>query len=256
MQAKSGNKWRNAELQFFNINIVHQNCTEFFGVAEDQLPEPKVSPGILNTLTAAVARAANDIETLDFLHLLEEAIAYPESAVDAFAVAVLRLMGYERPGYYLRINENLAFTMCFQECFAQTDVCILSGEHILLLVQEDKRDLQTIPNAQLVAEAIAAFTSNNMRRQALGKDPVAESTISGIIMRATSPLFYKIHVTQDLVACISEGKRPDLPTDVLMYVPVLPDGPNLGMIIPRNRRVILQCYEAFRAIVFSPSLPQ
>jgi hypothetical protein len=252
MQAKSGQKWRDAELKYFNIRILHQNFKDFFGVAEDQLAEPNVPLALLNTPTAAVAKAVNDLETASFLRVLERANAYPESAVDAFAIAVLRLMGYERPGCSLQINENLAFTMCFEECYALADVCVLDDDHIVLLVQEDKPHLQTIANAQLVAEAIAAFTNNNMRRLGLGKDPLTECTIPGIIMRSTSPLFYIIRVTQNLVDCICEGKRPDIPTDVLTYVPALPDGPDLGMITPRNRRVALQCYQAFRAIVFPP----
>ncbi|KIL58213.1 hypothetical protein M378DRAFT_86805 [Amanita muscaria Koide BX008] len=62
---------------------------------------------------------------------------------------------------------------------AKTDVCIInhSQNNILLLVQEDKRLEHGEPinaQAQLVAEAVAAFNKNNAQRAMLGLPPIAE----------------------------------------------------------------------------------
>jgi hypothetical protein len=249
---KSGSDWGTNELTFFSINIISQNSADFFGV--DPLPHPNVPTAILETPTATAAAVAHDEVSLIFLSILEMAMTgVEEGDVDDFSQAVLRLMGYERFGCHARINKKLTFTMCGRDdCSAQTNVCLMDRNHILLIVQEDKRDFSTLPEGQLVAEAIAAFTHNNKRRVDLGQQPVAESNIAGIIMRSTFPVFYKIRVTQDLVKCVSLGQHLALPTSIFRHVPQLPDGPDMGMFTLANRRVALQCYEAFRAIVFPP----
>ncbi|KAH9169956.1 hypothetical protein EDB89DRAFT_1980814 [Lactarius sanguifluus] len=64
-----------------------------------------------------------------------------------------------------------SFTIYSTESFkqnrhAKTDVCIVDQNEILLLVQEDKRHMDSSdPEPQLIAEAIAAFAANNRTRQ-------------------------------------------------------------------------------------------
>ena len=57
---------------------------------------------------------------------------------------------------------------------AKTDVCLLKNRtEIILLVQEDKLQMEDRGDAeaQLIAEAIAAFQSNNKKRILAGLDP-------------------------------------------------------------------------------------
>jgi hypothetical protein len=248
VSAKSGSDWTENELTAFNINIVGQDSAEFFGVSP--LPEPSVPPAILTTTTATVALAANDGATWEFLFFMGRAMSGPEANVDAFALELLRLMRYRTFGRVVTCNVNLTFTMCGKECHAQTDVCAFDSDSFLLVLQEDKRNLspQPLPVAQLVAEAIAAFEYNNKLRQ----NPVLDWMMLGIIMRGTLPIFYKIHVTQDLVTCVKLGQYPAIVTNIFEHVPEFPDDENLGMLSLANRRIALECYEAFKAFVIPP----
>jgi hypothetical protein len=72
-------------------------------------------------------------------------------------------------------------------------------------------------------------------------------------MVGTSPSFFKIPVTRNLVRCVGKGEYNCIPTIVTGHVPDIPR-PNRrfieGMRPLDNRRAILQCYEAFKKFVF------
>ena len=65
-------------------------------------------------------------------------------------------------------------SICGQQCHAKTDVCVVDANDILLLVQEDKRHKERKnPEPPLIAEAIAAFQTNNTRRtRVLGQNAI------------------------------------------------------------------------------------
>ncbi len=71
-------------------------------------------------------------------------------------------------------------------------------------------------------------------------------------MVGTAPSFFKIPVTEQLSQCVAQGQYPLSPAIVAGHVPDLPR-PNRrfseGMKPLDNRRVILQCYEAFKQFV-------
>jgi len=55
--------------------------------------------------------------------------------------------------------------------------------NVILLVQEDKRYLETVePEAQLIAEAIAMFQDHNHRLRAAGLAPLQSCVVPGISM--------------------------------------------------------------------------
>ena len=149
--------------------------------------------------------------------------------------------------------------------------------NIMLLVQTDKhfrdgRKIQTSSSAeaQLIAKAVAAFSWNNHQQQETGQ-PLLESKvcivlilftrvnndiliysqiISGIVMKGTLSIFFKIPVTQQLVTAIM---HPAEPTIVAVHSPDLPQ-PNLswseGMEpLDTDRQHILKCFKTFKAIV-------
>ena len=123
-----------------------------------------------------------------------------ESAVDDFAVYLLTLLGYVPRSRMTRTRSDIPLIICGEQCHAKTDVCIVDADDILLLVQEDKRHKERKdPEAQLVAEALAAFQTNNTRRtRLLGQAPIASKVIPGITLIGSSPTFYKIPVTLSL----------------------------------------------------------
>jgi hypothetical protein len=86
---------------------------------------------------------------------------------------------------------------------------------ILLPVQEDKRHLEEVdPEPQLIAEAIAAFQHNNTRLQRIGLQPIQAKTFPGITMIGSTPTFYKINDTQDLIDAVETAQYPANPTTV------------------------------------------
>jgi len=95
-----------------------------------------------------------------------------ESAVVDFAAGLFRALGYAKRNRVARTRKGLSLFTCSEFRHAQTDVCIvdLDQNDILLLVQEDKRFEEGEggdPEAQLIAETIAAFGMNNEQRSKL-----------------------------------------------------------------------------------------
>ena len=75
-------------------------------------------------------------------------------------------------------------------------------------------------------------------------------------MVGTAPTFYSINVTEKLLDCISEGTYPSEETMVLKYIPPVPKPElylPLGIRPLENRRIIFQCFEAFKSLIVSPS---
>ncbi len=74
----------------------------------------------------------------------------------------------------------------------------------------------------------------------------------GIVMVGTSPAFFKIPITQTLSDHIAHGTYPPAETRVTYCYPPVPRPARRhseGMKPLDNRREMLKCYEAFKAIV-------
>ena len=100
-----------------------------------------------------------------------------ETAVNDFAVELFKVLGYVHRQRLACTRVDLPLLICGEERHAKTDVCIVdrSQNDILLLVQKEKRLQQLEPvnaQAQLVAEAVAAFNENNAQREAIGLPPL------------------------------------------------------------------------------------
>ena len=105
------------------------------------------------------------------------------------------------------------------------------------------------PEPQLISNAIAAFYQNNYRRRHVGLPTLPNKLIPGITMVGTAPIFYRIPVTEALVDSLITASFP-AETVVLKFVPPVLDVQRYvsdGMRPLENRRVILQCFEAFKA---------
>ena len=76
--------------------------------------------------------------------------------------------------------------------------------------------------------------------------------MAGITMTGTSPTFFKIPVTLELIEAIQRGEYPATPTVVAMHYPAVPRPAHRlseGMRPLDNRRCIRACFEAFRQFV-------
>jgi len=246
--AKSGSDWTESELAAYHITIVPQNKQEFFGL--DDLPAP-ATPSLAGFMTTEDRDHATDMETRKLLHYLDLALdpkVGQEAAVDNFAAKLLEKLGYDDGDRIIFIRRALPFVICGVSSFAQTDVCVMDDNEVLLLVQEDKRLLSLKdPEPQVVAEAIAAYALNNkVRVTSLNLPPLPAVTLPAITMVGTNPIFYKITVTAELSTAVQQGTYPTTETRVLRYIPVLPRRHSLGMRPLENRVEILACLEAFK----------
>ena len=99
-----------------------------------------------------------------------------ESAVGDFAIELFKTLGYVRRHRVARTRKDIPLLICSEQRQAKTDVYIIdrSQNDIMMLVQEeDKRfsgseTATAVAEAQLVAEAIAAFSYNNEARRTAG----------------------------------------------------------------------------------------
>ncbi|OJA17102.1 hypothetical protein AZE42_13914, partial [Rhizopogon vesiculosus] len=133
-----------------------------------------------------------------------------ESAVDDFTAELLWALGYETEQTVICTRKNILFSICGEEVYAKTDVCVVDvNSELLLLAQEDKSHIKLAdPEPQLVAEATAAFQANNSNRvNNLFIDPLPKQVFPGITMVGTFPRFYKIEVTADSMESGSDQLR-------------------------------------------------
>ncbi|KIM72895.1 hypothetical protein PILCRDRAFT_829497 [Piloderma croceum F 1598] len=251
--SKSGHDWTINDLMAYNISIVQQNTATFFG--QVALPLPAQHPDLLNRLTADEMVDDDSYQVVRYMDLAMDPVPGEESAVDDFAMQLLRMMGYASRalGRDLRSRKDIPLFICGEWRHAKTDVCVMDRNGYLLLVQEDKRHLETVdPEPQLIAEAIAAVQSNNRTRNLSGLEPLDIKVMAGITMTGTSPTFFKIPVTLELIEAVQRGEYPATPTVVAMHRPNVPRPVRRlseGMRPLDNRRCILSCFEAFRQFV-------
>jgi hypothetical protein len=189
-----------------------------------------------------------------YMDLAMDPVPTEESAVNDFAVHLLTMLGYAPRPRMTRTRADIPLTICGELCHAKTDVCVVDGQDILLLVQEDKQHKERKdPEPQLIAEAIAAFQANNTRRtHVLGQDAIDAKVMPGITLVGSSPTFYKIPITKEFAQAVVLGRFPATPTIVYAHLPALPRPARRlseGMKPLDNRRHILACYEAFKHFV-------
>jgi len=71
-------------------------------------------------------------------------------------------------------------------------------------------------------------------------------------MIGTAPIFYRIPVTTALLQALATASYPQEETTVLKFIPPVPNQNRYridGMRSLDNRHIILQCFEAFKAVI-------
>jgi hypothetical protein len=255
-RAKPGREWTSNELQAYNITIQVQDAQTFFGQPPTQ---PSVHPDLTSYESAVDMQDKDSRYAIRYMDIAMNPRPGEESAVADFTMHILKILDYESASGHtgdriLRTRKDIPLLMCGAWTYAKTDVCLLDEQQIVLLVQEDKCHIKTEdPNAQLIAEAIAAFQVNNRRRQmTFGHRPLDHKLIPGIAMVGTMPTFFKVPVTSQLVNAVELGEFPAQKTVVHMHIPELVRPARRyseGMRPLDNRNTILACFEAFKQFV-------
>ncbi|KAL0948784.1 hypothetical protein HGRIS_008914 [Hohenbuehelia grisea] len=77
-------------------------------------------------------------------------------------------------------------------------------------------------------------------------------TFPGIILVGSTPAFYKITVTRELMTALATAQYPEVPTVVEKFLPPVEDPLAFyqsGMRKLNDRAVVFQCLQAFKQIV-------
>ena len=158
--AKPGSDWTRNELMAYDIGIVPLTPEEFFGATPTSLAD--LDPLIVTGSKEYDTENISDT-TLRYLTYLDLAThSGQESLIDEFSRQTLDLLGYSERGLALATRYNIPLTICGDYKSGQTNVCLLDGRTmILLLLQEDMTVFNSSnPEPQVIAEAIAAYQYN------------------------------------------------------------------------------------------------
>ncbi|KAH9970010.1 hypothetical protein BGW80DRAFT_1562443 [Lactifluus volemus] len=248
--AKSSSDWSCNDLVAYNITVVAQSPEDFFCTnTEPSLDD--IDPSLINSAVYADNVDESTFHYLTFLDLATKAAQ--KTWIDEFARQTLLILGFEERELVMITGLPIPLTICGDDRrTAQTDVCLLSRQStILLIVQGDKTLFNgSDPEPQVIAEAIAAYRYNNMKRQTGGLPTLDTMIIPCITMVGTRPTFYLVPVSRALSTAVETGQYPETPTKVTNCVTIL--GPNRrfseGMESPEYRRLAFQRFIAFKSL--------
>jgi len=253
---KPASEWTSNDLKAFNIIVQEQTTEEFFG---GPLPEYTGPPGFLQfeDCREDELRFSDVVSRLLFVRL-DDAMGLvdgkpKEKVLADFTVEMLRTMGYESDMTWVCRQKETPLLMCGEMVLTSPDVCVVHDtDGVILVVQEDKSRFELMdvvtrtPEAQLIADAIAAFQANNRKRL----EPLPQALIAGILMDRTFPKFYKIEVTKELNQAVRLGLHPATTTTVYRHTPQVPGEIIDGMVTLDNRKTLMRCIQALKRIVF------
>ncbi|PPQ94213.1 hypothetical protein CVT25_006873 [Psilocybe cyanescens] len=248
--AKSGSNWTDAEFLNYNISIMPTSPAAFFQSSEDPSLD-HLDPAILTSHNSEDPNLSDPTE--DYLGYLELATYnVREFAIDDFAVATLRLLGFNERHTIVATHYTIPLAICGETRDAQTDVCLMHLPTTVLLVLVRDRTLFNKPNAEahVVAEAIATFQFNNTKRLERGQDVLDVMTIPCITMFGTTPTFYLVPVTRELSDAVKTGQYPTSQTQVLKCVTTAgyPIQVRKGMVDTEFRKLCLKRFIAFKSL--------
>jgi len=252
--AKSGSAWEANDLRMYNITASDRSPEEFFlnqnhphTIDHDILYSPAINPN--PNLSPAAAR---------YLRFLQTTIRFPrnEGAVDVFVLNTLTLLNFDGPDITVTQNHIIPLTICGDTArVAQTDVCLMHLPSGVLLVLIESKSATSSANAepQVIAQAIAAFQSNNRIRKLHGLAVLPTTVIPCITMLGTHPAFYLVPVTEALSTAVIGGRPCDTETDVsrFQFLSRTRRQTMAGMEDPEYRRQALENFLAFKEVARS-----
>ncbi|TFK71457.1 hypothetical protein BDN72DRAFT_837511 [Pluteus cervinus] len=247
---KSAQRWEANDLLAFNIHTVPEDTATFFG-GDPNLPEPTVDPAFLEHVERPPGPLLGDTAMVfGSLRALLNEKEPSEGSITDFTQHLLSMLNYGVPGRLLKRRRGILFQVCGKTVRAEPKISFMAlnrGCDLLVHTVEPTSTLN--PEPRLIAEAIAAFSDWQDIQQAAGQELLRHKEIAGIIMRGTAPTFYKIVVTKELLQSVGDATYPDQPTFVHKLRPPVHDIAKYfkeGLQTLDNRRVIMQCFEAFK----------
>lgn len=171
MYPTPGSSWTLYQLRFYNIAIQKVSWKDFFAL--DRLPMSSTGDSLFNDPDNSDnwgLASAIDVATWDH-----------ENAVDLLGLRLLDAAKFTKRPLRPSFHPELTFTMAYDaNTYAKPDLALYANNQTVIFVQENKRSTVGdgfLPNAmaQLVAEAIAAFSNNR------GDDPTFQKVSTCLI---------------------------------------------------------------------------
>ena len=216
------------------------------------LPDPsldKIDPAILSSppgtdITLSPAACA-------YLgHLQLTTNDTQEFYTETFTIRTLELLGFEEPSVIIPGCSTIPLTICGVIRVARADICLAKGTFVLLVIIRDEEFVNA--EARVFAEAIAAFQSNNKRREEYGLSPLNAMTIPCITFSGTRPTFYLVPVTTELNEAVITGTYPEHTTWVSQCATAAAHiDVSIGMRCTEYRKLALKHFLAFKALAKS-----
>lgn len=252
--AKSGSDWTDAELLAYNITIIPTSPAVFFQSSPDPLLDhldPDILTSPINADFSNLSYAAACY--LGYLDLATHATQV--SAINDFAAATLRLLDFDERYSTVATRYIIPLIVCGESRLSQSDVCVVHRPNaVQLMLVKDKTLLnKTSAEAQLIADAIAAFQFNNTNRAAMGQPVLEVMTIPCITIVGTNPTFYLVPVTKQLSDAVMTAQYPPTQTRVLKCVTVAGHQRRFGdgMANIEFRKLALKDFVAFKSLAKS-----
>ncbi|KAF8901899.1 hypothetical protein CPB84DRAFT_1776969 [Gymnopilus junonius] len=185
--------------------------------------------------------------TKEYLGYLDLATrAHQKSAIDDFAAATLRLLGFRAPNTTVATRYAIPLVICGEKRAAQTDVCIIHHPTttILLVLVADKTIFNNAAAVDVEVEAQHAET---------GRPTLEAMTVPCITMSGTTPTFYLIPVSKELSDAVITGQYPTSQTQVLKCITTVTHQRRVrdGMADPEFRKIALKRFLAFKDLAQS-----
>ncbi|KAG6806885.1 hypothetical protein H0H92_009693, partial [Tricholoma furcatifolium] len=247
---KSGSDWTGADLDAYNITVKKNKFAKFFEGAfsaqasDSVILEGKVDANILNARDFKYREDDSEAAREYFSYLrLTQAIPNHETLIDDLIRETLKITGYKNTNHTF-INTGFITPLHIARDpgrVAQTDVSLMhQNSQMLLVIVENKTKMSKAhPEAQVIAEAIAAFQYNNSRRAAFRLTELNEMVIPAITVIGSTPNFYLIPVTTALSNAVRVGDSTAHNTLVQKCTPTLDKGLSGDK---KTRNFTLRCF--------------
>jgi len=252
--AKSGSDWGAYELAAYNIIVRSPPSIDFLG-HEPNAPLDNLDPLFVSGTfdQAELAESDSTFRLFKYLKFATKRNVGQQSAINDLVKELLRLLGYEERGLLFRSYYAIPLLICggSQTCSAQTDVCLVRGDTILLIIKTVLSQDEPY-ESQVIAAAIAAFQRNNRTRSDRGLQRLDKMVIPCVPMIGTRPVFYRVPVTKGLSDAVAIGHYP-AETTFVDNCYVVPPSRRVteGIESPEYRKMVLQHFMAFKDIAKS-----
>ncbi|KAG6902684.1 hypothetical protein C0995_012824 [Termitomyces sp. Mi166 len=255
LSAKSGSDWSHNELAALDITITPESTAQFFGCDLPSVNHLDPNLFIPYKQWHKVKNNCAVHNVLSYMGQLMENTNSPKLIVNMYTTNIFQALDFDSNNCIVVEHYPIPLMMQGSSCWAKTNVALMSYDHqVFCIVQENKffNSVDFVPEAQLMAEAIAAAQVNNTLCKLEGL-PAKDMTIMAIAMVGMVPEFYEVLVSLELLKAVKHGGVPP-PTIIRKCQIRAPHLQARVMLDAKYRKYVIQHYLFFHDLVNKNSL--